>query len=153
VAICDSVKDETQKFGRDLLLEYFEEANGVEYLLKLSEHPAPAMQLLATNYLENHAADAPEKLAKLTPYFIRVLSLVSRSRTAKDRVLQFLENEALKNAEAAGIAARILARQSATIAIGDKAKMIESMLRIRRAFPAIELPVKIKPTEVRGHAV
>ena len=46
IAICDSVNEETQKFGRDLLLEYFEEENGVEYLLKLSEHPSAAMQLV-----------------------------------------------------------------------------------------------------------
>ncbi|MEZ5427818.1 MAG: WGR domain-containing protein [Pyrinomonadaceae bacterium] len=153
VAICDSVRKETQKFGRDLLLEYFEQENGLEYLLKLSEHPSAAMQLFATNYLENHASDAPEKLEKLIPYFLSVLSLVNRSRTAKDRVLRFLENEALKNEASARIVARILARQSATLAIGDKAKMIESMLKIGRNFPGIELPVRIKETEVRGHAV
>jgi hypothetical protein len=149
VAICDSVKDETQKFGRDLLLHYFRTENGVEYLIKLSEHPSAQMQFFATNYLENHAADAPEKLEKLAPYFVRVLSLVNRSRASKDRVLRFLESEALKSEKAARIAAGILARQSATIAIGDKASMIETMLKIRRRFPEIELPVKIKPTEVR----
>ncbi len=148
-AICDSVKEETQKFGRDLLLIYFEKENGAEYLLKLSEHVSASMQLFATNYLENHAADSPEKLEKLAPYFTRVLSLVNRSRAAKDRVLKFLETEALKNEESAKIAAGILARQSATLAIGDKAKMIESMLKIRRAFPEINLPIKINQTEVR----
>lgn len=149
IAIADSVKEETQKFGRDLLLTYFETENGVEYLLKLSEHVSASMQLFATNYLENHAADSPETLEKLAPYFTRVLSLVNRSRPAKDRVLKFLETEALKNEESAKIAAKILIRQSATLAIGDKAKMIESMLKIRRQFPEINLPIKINQTEVR----
>lgn len=149
IAIADSVKAETQKFGRDLLLEYFRTENGVEYLIKLSEHPSAQMQFFATNYLENHASDAPEKLERLAPYFVRVLSLVNRSRAAKDRVLRFLETEALKSEPAAQIAANVLARQSATIAIVDKAAMIETMLKIRRRFPEIELPVKIKPTEVR----
>jgi predicted DNA-binding WGR domain protein len=153
VAICDSVKDETQKFGRDLLLTYFEEENGVEYLLKLSEHPSASMQLFATNYLENYATDSPEKLKKLAPYFTRVLSLVNRSRAAKDRVLKFLENEAMKDEKSAKIAAEIIARQSATLAIGDKAKMIESMLKIRKKFPEIELPIKINQTEVRANVV
>jgi predicted DNA-binding WGR domain protein len=149
VAISDSVKDETQKFGRDLLLHYFRSENGAEYLIKLSEHPSVQMQFFATNYLENHAADSPEKLAWLAPYFIRVLSLVNRSRASKDRVLRFLETEALKNETAARIAAGILARQSATIAIGDKAAMIETMLKIRRRFPEMDLPIKINQTEVR----
>lgn len=150
IAISDSVKDETQKFGRDLLQTYFEEENGAEYLLKLSEHPSRSMQFFATNYMENYAADSIEKFEKLAPYFIRVLSLVNRSRPAKDRVLKFMETEALKNEKIAEIAAGILARQSATLAIGDKAKMIETMLKIRRTFPEISLPIKINQTEVRA---
>lgn len=150
IAISDSVKDETQKFGRDLLQTYFEEENGAEYLLKLSEHPSRSMQFFATNYMENHAADSPEKFEKLATYFVRVLSLVNRSRPAKDRVLKFMETEALKNEKIAEIAAGILARQSATLAIGDKAKMIETMLKIRRTFPEISLPIKINQTEVRA---
>ncbi|MBS1796597.1 MAG: WGR domain-containing protein [Acidobacteria bacterium] len=153
VAICDSVNVETQKFGRDLLLEYFKAENGVEYLVKLSEHPAENMQFFATGYLEDYAADAPDRLARLAPYFVRVLSLVNRARAAKKRVLRFLEREGLKSPEAARVAAGILARQSATIAVGDRAKIIETMLAIRRRFPEIELPLKIKPTEVRANAV
>lgn len=149
IAISDSVKDETQKFGRDLLQVYFEEENGAEYLLKLSEHPSRNMQFFATNYLENYATDSVEKFEKLAAYFVRVLSLVNRSRPAKDRVLKFMETEALKNERIAEIAAEILARQSATLAIGDKAKMIETMLKIRRKFPEISLPIKINQTEVR----
>jgi predicted DNA-binding WGR domain protein len=153
VAVCDSVRDETQKFGRDLLLHYFNEENGAEYLVKLSEHPSAAMQLFATNYLENHASDAPEKIEKLAPYFTRVLSQVNRARAAKDRVLRFLEREALKDERAAQIAAAILARQSATVAVSDKAAMIAAMLKIHRRFPHIELPIKIVQTEVRVNAV
>lgn len=153
VSVCDSVKEKTQKFGRDLLLHYFKEENGIEYLLKLSEHPSPVMQLFTTNYLENHAADAPDRLEKLAPYFVRVLSLVNRSRVAKTRSLQFLEREALKTESAAQIVSRILARQSATLAIGDKAQTIETMLKIRRKFPEIELPININPVEVRQNAV
>jgi predicted DNA-binding WGR domain protein len=153
VSICDSVKKTVQAFGREQLLIYFQEDNGVEYLLKLSEHPSPEMQLFATNYLENHAADAPEKLARLAPYFVRVLSLVNRARTAKTRILQFLEREALKNEKSAQIVAEILGRQSATVAIGDKATAIETMLKIRRQFPEISLPIQVKSVEVRGNAV
>ena len=89
VAISDSVKDETQKFGRDLLLHYFRQENGAEYLMKLSEHPSVAMQFFATNYLENYAVDAPEKLEKLAPYFVRVLSLVNRARASKTEFCSF----------------------------------------------------------------
>ena len=154
IAIAGSVKPATQKFGRDLLLKYFREENGTEYLLKLSEHSSANMQLFATNYLENYAAGSPEKLEKLAPYFVRMLSLVNRSRQAKNRTLRFLETEALKTEDSAKIAADILARHSATVAVGDRAKTIEMMLKIRRKYPNISLPIKIKLAEVReGNAV
>lgn len=149
VAICDSVKPEVQKFGRDLIQTYFKSENGIEYMLKLSEHPAPEMSLFVTNYLENYAADSPEKIAELEMYFVCVLSLVNRSRVAKNRILNFLENEAMKDEKSAQTVAKILARQSATAAIGDKAKTIESMLKIRYKFPEIALPIQVKALEVR----
>ncbi|MBX7171685.1 MAG: WGR domain-containing protein [Pyrinomonadaceae bacterium] len=149
VAVCDSVKPEVQKFGRDLIQTYFKSENGIEYMLKLSEHPAPEMSLFVTNYLENYAANSPEKIAELEMYFVRVLSLVNRSRMAKNRILAFLENEAMKDEKSAQTIAGILARQSATAAIGDKAKTIESMLKIRRKFPEISLPIQVKTMEVR----
>lgn len=150
VAICDSVKPAVQKFGRDLIQTYFKSENGIEYMLKLSEHPSPEMSLFVTNYLENYASDSPKKIAELEMYFVRVLSLVNRSRTAKNRILSFLENEAMKDERSAQTVAEILARQSATSAIGDKAKTIESMLKIRRKFPEIALPIQVKALEVRA---
>lgn len=150
VSICDSVKPEVQKFGRDLIQTYFKSENGIEYMLKLSEHPSPEMSLFVTNYLENYAVNSPEKINELEMYFVRVLSLVNRSRMAKNRILSFLENEAMKDAQSAQTVAKILARQSATAAIGDKAKTIESMLKIRRQFPEIILPIQVKTVDVRG---
>ncbi len=147
VSICDSNRDDVQKFGRDTIQKYFKSVNGVEYMLKLSEHPTQNMSLFVTNYLETYAADSSENLEQLAPYFIRTLGAVNRGRVAKDRVLNFLENEAIKSETLAKIVSQILARQSATVAIGDKAKTIETMLKIHRAFPDIVLPIKVK--EVR----
>ena len=153
VSICDSNRDDVQKFGRETIQKYFKSENGVEYMLKLSEHPTQNMSLFVTNYLENYAADSNENLEQLSPYFIRTLCAVNRGRIAKNRVLSFLENEALKSENSAIIVSEILARQSATVAIGDKAKTIETMLKIHRAFPEIVLPIKVKQTEVRANGV
>jgi predicted DNA-binding WGR domain protein len=147
VSICDSNRDDVQKFGRETIQKYFKAENGVEYMLKLSEHPTQNMSLFVTNYLENYAADSAENLEKLSPYFLRTLCAVNCGRVAKNRVLNFLENEALKSEKSAQIVSEILARQSATVAIGDKAKTIETMLKIHRTFPQIALPIKVK--EVR----
>jgi predicted DNA-binding WGR domain protein len=149
VSICDSVREDVQKFGRETILKYFRAEDGAEYMLKLSEHPSPNMSLFVTNYLENYASGSAENFAKLAPYFVRTLCLVNRGRIAKTRVLNFLESEGLKSAESGKIAADILARQSATVAIGDKARAIETMLKIHRAFPEIVIPIKVKETTTK----
>ena len=137
VSICDSTREDVQQFGRSLLTRYFQDSDGPLYLARLSEHPSPAVQLFATHYLERYAADDPEKLRALRPYFVTVLSLVNRGRLAKDRVLHFLEQEALKSAAAAAVVAEVLERQSITLVMTDKAAIIRTLVRIRRAYGAL----------------
>lgn len=143
VATCDSVRKDVQAFGRELITKYFKEENGTEYLLKLSQHPTIELQLFASSYLERFAADDLDKLKQLEFYFISVLSRVNKGRTAKDRVLNFLRNEAMKLPEAAEIVAKILDRLSLTVAIGDKASSIEIMRDIHQKYPHIEMPISL----------
>jgi predicted DNA-binding WGR domain protein len=150
VSICDSVNPAVQAFGRKLITRYFAEADGQEYLLKLSEHPSADLQLFATNWLERYAAGNSARLNELRHYFLSVLSRVNKARVAKSRVLAFLTDEAQKSEEAAQIVAEILTRQSLTMAIGDKAAAIEAMLKIRQHYPQIHLPLQVKQPEARN---
>ncbi len=150
VSICDSVMPSVQAFGRKLITRYFAEADGQEYLLKLSEHPSADLQLFATNWLESYAAGNPARLKEMRHYFLSVLSRVNKARVAKSRVLEFLINEAHQSEEAAQLVAMILSRQSLTMAIGDKAAAIEAMLKIHQLYPQIQLPLQVKQPEVRN---
>lgn len=152
VSLCDSPRPTVQQFGRSLLAAHFQEADGPDYMLKFSEHPSADMQLFVTNFLERYAADQPERLRELRPYFLSTLSLVNRGRVAKDRVLAFLLAEARKSAEVASLVAEILTRQSVTMAIGDKATMIAAMLQLHRAYPDLPLPLQVQPVPQRGPA-
>ena len=105
VSICDSVREEARRLGRDLLTRNFQSLDGEEYLLKFSEHPSADMQLFATNYLETYAKDDTEKLQQLAPFFISILSRVNRGSVAKKRTFAFLESEAQKSEKAAKIVA------------------------------------------------
>ncbi len=145
ITICDSVRQEARTLGRDLLTRNFRETDGEEYLLKFSEHPSTDMQLFVTNYLEKYATDSPEKLQKLEPLFISILSRVNRGSTAKKRIFTFLETEAQKSEIAAKTIAKIMTRQSATIAIADKSATLQIMLKIHKKYPHIPLPITIKP--------
>jgi predicted DNA-binding WGR domain protein len=145
INICDSVREEVQAFGREMITQHFQRGDGQRYLLRLSEHPSAGLQLFATNYLVDYAADNLERLHTLTPYFVRVLSAVNRGRVAKARIFDFLHQEALKSESAARLVSEILTRQSLTIAIGDKATALELMVQIHRTYPEISTPIRIIP--------
>ena len=67
---------------------------------------------------------------------------MNKSRVAKKRIFSFLKNEALKDKVTAGIVAEVLARQSATMAIGDKARCIDIMRDLQQHFSDLELPLE-----------
>jgi hypothetical protein len=152
ISICDSIRADVRKFGRDLVSRCFQETDGQEYLVKFSEHPSTDMQLFATNYLENYATNNPSRLQELIPYFTRVLAQVNRGRVTKQRVFAFLNQEAIKSEAAASIVAQIFTRQSAAIAIGDKAKALESLLKIHLTYPQISLPIKLLTTPTKSYS-
>jgi predicted DNA-binding WGR domain protein len=149
VSVADSVRKDVQAFGRELLTRSFREADGPALLLRLSEHPAPEVQLFATNYLDRFASGNAALVEQLTPYFIRVLSQVNRGRVARQRVLGFLQREG-RSTEAQGRGVmEVLHRMSATIAIEHRAAALEAMLAIAKAQPSIPVPFHIRPVEVR----
>jgi len=149
VSIADSVNPAVQALGRELITRFFDESQGQTYLLRLSQHPSPGLQLFATNYLERFAAGQPDRIEALELYFVTVLCQVNRGRVAKDRVLAFLRREAMKSEAVARLVTRVLVRQSATLAIGDKASCIETLRDIRAVYPQIEMPLTTKQPPIR----
>lgn len=149
VGVIDSVRDDVQAFGRELLQNHFDDSDGPALLHKLSEHPSRAVQLFATNYLERFAAGRPDKLEALMPYFASVLSRVNQGRIAKQRVLRFLTAEGSRDALSANTVMPLLHRLAATISIEYRASALEAMMAIHRARPEAPLPVRVKPVPVR----
>jgi hypothetical protein len=149
VAIADSVRPDIQAFGREMLMRFFKEADGPSYLLKLSQHPSVAMQVFATNYLENYAAGNLEYLRSMEHYFRSVLSRVNKARVAKERIFNLLEKEALKSAEAAAYIGEIIAHISATVSVADKARCIQIMRDIQQQFE-IALPITLIPVRTQA---
>lgn len=141
ISICDSVHPVVQQYGQNRITQFFDEKDGEKYLLQLSQHPSTALQHFATNYLDRFAADKPENIAALERYFVTILSGVNKSSVAKKRIFDFVHKEGLKNQTAAQVAASVISRQSATMAITDKARCIEIMRDLKRVYREIELPI------------
>jgi hypothetical protein len=149
VGVIDSVREDVQAFGRELLQSHFDDSDGPALLHRLSEHPSRAVQLFATNYLERFAAGRPDRLEPLMPYFASVLSRVNQGRIAKQRVLRFLTASGSHDAASANIVIPLLFRLAATISVEYRAQAIEAMMAIHRARPEAPLPIRVKPIPLR----
>jgi hypothetical protein len=149
VFVCDSTRNDVQQFGKEMITKFFKEENGVDYLLKLSQHPSQNLQSFATHYLEQFASEKTEYIEKLEHYFITILSQVNRSGVAKMRIFNFLAQESLKNEVVAQFAANIMTRQSATMAVADKAATLRVMLAIKQKFPHIKMAMQMKTVVTR----
>ena len=145
VALCDNPHDDVQAFGREILLRNFHNEKGTEYLLMLSQHPSLNVQLFVTGFLEEQASGDPATIERLEPFFVSVLSNVNKGRVSKDRVLEFLIEEARHSEPVARLTANILSRQSLTIVSKDRARMVSAMLLLGRLYPDLELPLTQKP--------
>ena len=144
VSICDSTREELQQFGRQMITRFFREEDGVQYLLKLSQHPKTELQLFVTNYLERFASGDVERIKGLDFYFHAVLSQVNKGRVAKERVFGFLHKEALANEEVAAFVIPLVNRIALTIARKDKAQCIRILTDLRYKYPHLESPLTLQ---------
>ncbi|QUJ67154.1 hypothetical protein KDD30_13970 [Photobacterium sp. GJ3] len=149
IAVCDSVETEVQLFGRGLLERYFEAADGQHYLLHLSQHPSPLVEDFVSALLPDYAAGNEAMILALRPYFLSVLSRVNAGRQAKDRVLQFLSEQAASTAQIRDMVCALLTRLSLTSVHKDKAAYLKLMMHLTQAHEAVDLPARIRPRPVR----
>lgn len=135
VSLCDHPEPAAQRFGRAMITKHFDVADVTGTMAKLSQHPSANMQLFVSNWLESASAGDINKLQRLEPYFLSVLSQVNRGRVVKGRVQAFLREQAALSEEIAAFVAHLFARQVVTVAIGDKAQYIEGLRVIQQRYP------------------
>lgn len=143
VALCDSIRPEVRAFGQDLLTRRFEQEQGREFLLKLSEHPVADMQMTAANWLLRHAGDTADDLRRLQPYLTTVLMRVNQSRVAKTRIYHFLAERVGSDRACAEVVRDILAPISQTIARGDRDRCMAILYQVARQHSDLTTPVQV----------
>lgn len=152
VYLCDSVRDDVQSYGREILQRFFNQQDGSEYLTKLSQHPSNNVQLFVSNFLDDHASDQPERTLGLRYYFLSVLSQVNKGGICKDRVIGFMLREASKNEKVAQMCAEIFTRISLTVVHKDKSSLIKAMMQLQKQHPELTLPIATKKPAIKMSA-
>ncbi|WEF31754.1 hypothetical protein [Pseudoduganella chitinolytica] len=150
VNLCDHADPAAQRFGRAMITQHFDIADVTEFMFKLSQHPSANMQLFVSTWLESACGGDADKLRRLEPYFLTVLSQVNRGRVVKGRVQRFLREQAMLSEEIGAVVARLFARQVVTVAVADKAQYIEGLRAIQQRYPALPPALTIVPPTVRA---
>jgi hypothetical protein len=145
IGICDSNRAPVQEFGRELLQRFFQQQQGPLYLAALSQHPSINVQLFASGFLESHAGGHRERILLLRGYFVTVLSQINKARACKDRVLDFLLRESLKDATVAAMVAEVFTRVSLTVVRKDRSQLLKSLIALQRAYPQLSVPIQLIP--------
>ncbi len=149
VSLCDHTRVEIQDFGKQMITRFFQERDGAVYLQKLSQHPSSHMQLFASNYLERYAAGDLSRLQSMEWFFLSVLSRVNQGRVVKQRVLQMIRKEVSADRDTASWFMPLLARQSLTVAIEEKAAIVKILQEIHHRWPDIDSPLQVKEIPTR----
>lgn len=142
VALCDSVREEVQAFGREMLTRLAQADQAQDFLLRLSQHPSPSMQLHASASLHTVSGDAA-LIASLERYFRSVLGRVNTGGVAKKRVQAFLRAEALGSEDCARVVVALLDDLSATCSVQDRAAAIETLVLVKARWPDLDLRLKV----------
>jgi hypothetical protein len=143
VNLCDHQDPAAQRFGRAMITRHFDVGDVTNLLDKLSQHPSANMQLFVSSWLESACAGDLQKLQRMEPYFLSVLSQVNRGRVVKGRVQGFLRAQAELSEQIAAFVAGLFARQVLTVAIADKAQYIEGLRAIQQRYPQLPATVTI----------
>jgi len=148
VSLCDHVDPAAQRFGRAMITTHVDIEEAADFMFKLSQHPSANMQLFVSSWLESASAGDVDRLRRLEPYFLTVLSQVDRGRTAKDRVQDFLARQALLSEDIAAFVAQLFARQVVTVAVRDKARYIEALRAIQQHYPQLPAVMTVRSPAV-----
>ncbi|KOY87796.1 hypothetical protein AD998_18140 [bacterium 336/3] len=145
VSIADAVRSDVENFGKELIMKFFEEEDGEQYLTMLSQHPSASMQLFVTNYLERFASNNLERLKTLEFFFRSALMRVNRGRIAKDRIVDFLEKEATNSEETAFWLVALLNDMVNTLAVQDKASFIQLLQKLKHLHKNLKVAITFEP--------
>ncbi len=152
ISLCDSVKDDVQNYGREILQRHFKAENGVEYLIKLSQHPSINVQLFVSGFLAEYAGGNGQRVIELRDYFCTVLSQVYKGRLCKNRIYKFLLKEALASQEVAAMVAELFTRLSVTVVQADRSLLVKAMMELEEAHPNLALPITHVPLPMKEFA-
>ncbi|TXH68445.1 MAG: hypothetical protein E6Q83_13550 [Thiothrix sp.] len=151
VMVTDQVYVDVQQFGRDLMLKAYQTGDGEKYLLHLSQHPSQVVQQFVSDFLVQYTQNQPAVIVKLAPYFKTVLMQLNRGRVVKDRVIQFLFQQAQQDESVAKMVVNLFTEQALTRVLADRSHYIKTLVELQTRYPNPASVLSIIQPELRAY--
>lgn len=138
VRLCDAVQPDVQQFAIGWVRDNLSAVDAGALLLKLVEHPRPALQALAIELLEDHLPAGLPTWQQLAPFLRACLRRPGMPRRAKDRVLQQLRQRGAIDAEHAAVAIGVLDDSLRTRTLRDREQLMPVLAELLLQFPELK---------------
>lgn len=140
--LCDSNREDVQKFGSGLLLEHLDEFDPHVIVSRISEHPQRSMRSFTLDLVTaiEKLIKGAAPLAQLVPFFRAALFDLKPERAIKDRVFQFLLSHGLESEEQAREASQLLSDLLFTDIKADFDPILEVLVTLKLKYPELVTP-------------
>jgi hypothetical protein len=137
VRLCDSIQPDVQQFAIGWVRANLGALDAGALLLKLVEHPRPALQSLAIELLEDHLPPGLPTWQQVAPFLRACLRRPGMPRRAKDRVLQQLSQRGRIDAAHAAVAVTVLDDSLRTRTLRDREQLMPVLAALLLQFPEL----------------
>jgi len=144
LGLLDSNRIDVQDLGQELTRKHFALVAADELVLRLVQHPHPHMRGFALELAVQHLPEGAAPLAKLARFFRAALFDLWPERKIKRRVIDFLAERGLRDAEQAAVAAGILDDVVRLHGRTDFERALEALVRLKLAYPELEAAVHLR---------
>jgi hypothetical protein len=143
MGLLDSNRVDVQNVGIELTRQHFHALPGEELVNRLTQHPHPNMRRFALELVQEHLPGGDKPLAALKGFCRAALFDLTPDLRAKRRMLAFLTQRGLQDAQQAEIVAAILGDVVRVQTRGDFERALEALVRIKIAYTEIETTVAL----------
>jgi hypothetical protein len=147
VGLCDSNYEDVQDLGKQLVLQHLGSLDPQELLFRLSQHPHNNVRRFALDLIRKSLRDGFIPLAKLEQFCRTVLMDLWPERVMKRAVLELLGERGMKDERQAELAAAVLRDYVRTGVKQDFELAIQALVRIKLAFPQVDVGLGVPEAE------
>ena len=147
--LIDHPHSQVRKVGQLLIQKTFNPQDGLNFALKLVQHPREDIQYFATHFLFLYAKQNVEVLNKMEGVLLTIFLSVRSKRSLKNRMMKFLTLQAEESVACAEFLIHLIRQVLDSHCQKDQSLYLQTLVKVQRYHPELEFPIKTKLLSVK----